>query len=161
MNPTLPNELPLWELESRWTHEFSKGNFRGQNSLDWRVPYTIGNLLRHRCLKWARMSPFGYLKHKLWPKEGLRVKLPIWLQTIKSQESPWFTCVQVACLISLESSWWGLELYLDLISIKGLKKTYGLPKLRESQFWESRDSQLGSPGTKWHLGESIMARHKE
>jgi hypothetical protein len=22
-------------------------------------------------------DPFGYLKHMLWPKEGLRVKLPI------------------------------------------------------------------------------------
>jgi len=34
MNPTLPNELPLWELESQWTPEFSEGNCRGQNSLD-------------------------------------------------------------------------------------------------------------------------------
>jgi hypothetical protein len=31
---TLPNELPLWELESQWTPKSSGGNFRGQNSLD-------------------------------------------------------------------------------------------------------------------------------
>jgi len=27
---TLPNELPLWELESQWILEFSEGNCRGQ-----------------------------------------------------------------------------------------------------------------------------------
>ncbi len=34
MNPTLPSELPLWELVFQWTPESSRGNFRGQNSLD-------------------------------------------------------------------------------------------------------------------------------
>jgi hypothetical protein len=51
---------------------------------------------------------FGYLKHKLWPKEGLGVKLTIWLPTIKNQESPQIPYVQVACHISLERSRWGL-----------------------------------------------------
>jgi hypothetical protein len=37
--------------------------------------------------------PIEYLKHKLWSKEGLRVKVPIWLSTIKSRESPYFTCL--------------------------------------------------------------------
>ncbi len=27
--------------------------------------------------KMGSHDPFGYLKHKLWPKEGLEVKLPI------------------------------------------------------------------------------------
>jgi len=50
---TLPNELPLWELESQWTLKSSKGDFRGQNSLDWDVPYIIEKLLERKCLKWA------------------------------------------------------------------------------------------------------------
>jgi hypothetical protein len=49
-------------------------------------------------------DPFGHLKHKLWPKERLGVKLTISLPTTKSQESTWFPCVQVACDIPLESS---------------------------------------------------------
>jgi len=61
--------------------------------------------------KMGSHDAFGYLKHKLWPKEGSRVKLPIWLLTIKSQESPQFPCVQVVCDISLESSRRGLQLY--------------------------------------------------
>jgi hypothetical protein len=56
MNPIIPNELPLWELEFRWTSKFSEGNCRGQNSLDWKVHYTIGNFLECRCLTWARMT---------------------------------------------------------------------------------------------------------
>jgi len=34
--------------------------------------------------KMSLHDPFGYLKHKLWPKEGLRVKSPIWLSTTKN-----------------------------------------------------------------------------
>jgi hypothetical protein len=34
MNPTFPNELPLWELESQWTPKFLENDFRGQNSLN-------------------------------------------------------------------------------------------------------------------------------
>jgi len=55
-------------------------------------------------------DPFGHLKHKLWPKEGLGVKLPIWLPTIKSQESPKLPRVHVACNIPLESSRQGIQL---------------------------------------------------
>jgi hypothetical protein len=54
--PTLPSELPLLELESWCTPKFSKGNCRSQNSLNWKVLYIIGNLLEHRCLKWACMT---------------------------------------------------------------------------------------------------------
>ncbi len=40
----------------------------------------------------------------------MEVKLPIWLPSIKSRESPQFPCVQVACNIPLESSWQWLQL---------------------------------------------------
>jgi hypothetical protein len=50
---TLPSELPLWELESRWTPEFSKSDCKDQNSLDWGFFYTIEKLLDRGCLRWA------------------------------------------------------------------------------------------------------------
>ncbi len=59
MNHTFPNELPLWELESRWTLEFSKGDSRHQKSLDWKNIYTNENILELRCLKWAHMTHLG------------------------------------------------------------------------------------------------------
>ncbi len=53
---TLLSELPLWELESQWTIESSKNDYRGQNTLDWRILYIIENLLEFKCLKWVHMT---------------------------------------------------------------------------------------------------------
>jgi len=58
--PTLPSELLFWELKSKWTFKFSKGDCRGQNSLDWKFPYIIRKLLELRCLKWAHMTHLGF-----------------------------------------------------------------------------------------------------
>jgi hypothetical protein len=55
-------------------------------------------------------DPFGHLKHKLLPKEVPGVKLAIWLPTTKSQKSPQFCYMQMACDISLESSTWATTL---------------------------------------------------
>jgi hypothetical protein len=52
---TFPSGLSLWELESPWTLESSKSDWRNQNSLDWWFFYIVENLLRHRCLKWTCM----------------------------------------------------------------------------------------------------------
>jgi len=60
--------------------------------------------------KMGSHNPFGNLKHKLGPKEGPGVKLTIWLLSTKSQESPQFPCVEVACDIPLESFWRELKL---------------------------------------------------
>jgi hypothetical protein len=57
MNPhTLPSGLPLWELESFWSREYSKKYIRGQNSLDQRVPSTIGKILKLKFLKWVHLT---------------------------------------------------------------------------------------------------------
>jgi len=56
-------------------------------------------------------DPFGHLKHKLWQKKWLGVKLAVWLSTTKSRELTRFPCVHVACNMSLESSQRGLQLY--------------------------------------------------
>jgi hypothetical protein len=55
------------------------------------------------------MTHLDTYKQKSWPKEGLGVKLPIWLPTTKSPKSSRFPCVQVACNIPFKSSWWGLQ----------------------------------------------------
>jgi hypothetical protein len=73
---------------------------------------------------------FEYLQHKFWLKEGMGVKVSILLITIKSWESPWITCVQVACHISLERSRQGCNFSLNLVSIGGLQKKLGLQMTR-------------------------------
>jgi hypothetical protein len=59
--------------------------------------------------KMASHGPFGYLQHKLWQKEGLRVKLVVWLRTTKNRELTQLSCVQVECDRLLESSWGKLQ----------------------------------------------------
>jgi hypothetical protein len=53
---------------------------------------------------------FGHLRHKLWAKERVGVKLAIWLPTTKSWDSTRFSCVQATCDIPLERSRRGLQL---------------------------------------------------
>jgi hypothetical protein len=59
--------------------------------------------------KMGSYDSFGLLKHKLWEKEWLGVKLAVWLPTTKSQESTRFTWLQATCHISLKSSRQGLQ----------------------------------------------------
>jgi hypothetical protein len=140
---TLPSGLPLWELESRWTPKSLEGDCNGQTSLDWNILYTIGKLLKHKCLKWAH-NPFRYFKHKLWLKEGSRVKLSIWLPTTKSQESPWFAYVQVVCHISLKRSQWGLKLCLvSHLNQRFVQKVISLQSCKNPNFENFKTPNLG------------------
>jgi len=70
---------------------------------------------------------FRHLKHKLWPKEGSRVKLPVWLPTRKSQESTRFTWLQTTCDIALESSRRELQLcFGQNLDPRSARKVMGL-----------------------------------
>jgi len=94
--------------------------------------------------KMGSHDPFGHSKHKLWPKEGPGVKLTIWLPTTKGWESPWFSCVQVTCQISLESSWQGLQLCFKLhFNWRFAHKVMNIPSDESFNFWEFRDSHFG------------------
>ncbi len=53
---TLPKQLPLWEMESRWTLKTSESDLRSQNSMACGVIYIIEKILKRRCLKWARIA---------------------------------------------------------------------------------------------------------
>ncbi len=59
----------------------------------------------------ALHEQFGHLQHKLWSKERPKVKLTIWLLTIKSRESNQSRCVYVECNTSSKSSWGELQVW--------------------------------------------------
>jgi hypothetical protein len=61
--------------------------------------------------KMASHVPFGHLQLKLWAKEGLGVKLPVWLPTTKSWESTSSRRRLKEYDIALESSQWELKLW--------------------------------------------------
>jgi hypothetical protein len=88
-------KMGTWE--SFGTPETSEFDCRGQNTSPWGVLHVIGKLLKCKCRKMASHEPFGHLEHKLWQKEGLGVKLAVWLPTTKSRESTRPRCVQMEC----------------------------------------------------------------
>jgi hypothetical protein len=104
-------------------------------------------------------DPFQ-LKHKLWSKEGSGVKLPIWLPTIKSLESPRFPYVQVACNIMLKSSWRGLQLCFRPHLNQSLHTKLWAPKVTKDPTLGISGFPLGNPETKCHLDAGPMARHR-
>jgi hypothetical protein len=147
---TLPKELPPWELKFRWTLECSKSNFKGQNSIYWRCFYTIGKLLKLRCLKWAHMTHLDIWNTSYGQKKSWGSNWQFDSQTLKVENWPRFPSVQVARDISLESSRWGLQLcyrpYLNQRSVHKVmgSKVVGIPTL----------------GTKCHLDVGLMERHR-
>jgi hypothetical protein len=106
-------------------------------------------------------EPFKHLQHKLWSKEGLRVKLAVWLLTIKSQESTRSRCVQVECNTKLENSWGKIQVcfipHLNWRSKLGVMSS-------QSPGSPNRDSfglLLGSPETKSHSNVGAVGKRKE
>jgi len=111
--------------------------------------------------KMSSHCSFKHLKHKLWPKERLRVKLPIWLPIRKSRESTRFICLQTTCDIPLESSQQELQLcFRPALQSEVWSQSYGAPKSQESQLARFRDSHSGVPGEKSHLDVGFVANHK-
>jgi len=88
-----------------------------------------------------------YLKHKLWPKEGLGVKLLIWFLTTKSRELVWFICVQVVCHILCERSQWRLQLFFrPHLNWKFTQKTMGFQSCGDPNFENLKTFNLGVLG---------------
>jgi hypothetical protein len=102
---------------------------------------------------------FEYLKHKLWPKEGLRIKVLIWLLPIKSQESPRNTCVQVTCHISLERFQQRLQFcFRPHFNQRSVKKLWP-SKMPRNPIWKI-SGFLKIPRTKWHLDVAPVVNMK-
>jgi hypothetical protein len=111
--------------------------------------------------KMGSYCTFEYLKHKLWPKERSRIKLALSLLSItKSRESTWVLNVQATCDIPLESSQWGLQLYLDLIAIGGLHTKLWAPTVARIPIVGISGFPLGSFKAKNHLDVALVERRK-
>jgi hypothetical protein len=142
--PTLGVRL---SIDFRWTLESSKGNYRGSKVIGLKIFLYHWKALRTYMFKMGSHDPFGDLKHKLWPKEGVGNQIAN--LTPNHQKSG-------IALISLSAS--GLSHIVGKISSRAItlletslqsevfKQSYGPPKSRESQFREFRDSNLGVSG---------------
>jgi len=92
-------------------------------------------------------DPFEYLKHKVWPKERLGIKVPIWFPTTKSQESPWFVWMQMACHISLERFQWGIQLcFKPQLNWRSSQKVMSFQSCKSPNFGNFGIHDLEVPG---------------
>jgi hypothetical protein len=128
------------------TPESSKSDLKGQNSLNWKVPYTIENLLILRHLKWVRMIHLNIYNTNYGWKKRSGVKVSIWLSIIKNRESPWIMCVQVMCHILLENSWLGLQLCFKLhFNRRSTQNVMGFQSGENSNFGNFKTPNLKVP----------------
>jgi len=155
---TLPNELPLWELESQWTSKFSKNNCKGQNPLDWRVPYIIGKLLECKCLKWARMTHLDTLHTSYNQKKGQESNWQFDSQPLKVENHFDFLACRWGATYRWKALNEGYNFVSNLISIRGHAKLW-VPKVVRILIVGILGFPLRSLETKWHLGVGPVARH--
>ncbi len=119
---TLPNELPFWELESQKTFKTLKNDCKGQNLSPWGILYIIGNLLKCRCPKWARMTHLDIYNTSYGQKKGWESnwQFDFWPQKVGNRPDSF------ACRWRATRHWKalneGYNFGLDLILIQGLHK---------------------------------------
>jgi len=103
--------------------------------------------------------PFKHLQHKLWQKEGLGVKLTIWLPTTKSRESTRAQCVQVEYDTLLESSQGQLQVCLRPHPNRRSGNELWSLKVSGVQTGTVSGLLLGSLETKSHSDVGVVERH--
>jgi hypothetical protein len=161
MSPHILSGLSFWELESFWSPKCLERNLKGQNSLDWKLIYTIEKLLRLRCLKWACMIHLSIYNTSYGRKKGQKSKcqFDLWPLKIKNyfelHVCRWFATYRWKAFDE------GYNVSTNLASVKGFhkklwaSKVAGVPILRilGLLIWESHK--------KWHLGATLVASHIE
>jgi hypothetical protein len=133
-----------------------KGQLQGSKLIGLRCSFYHWKALKTEMSEMGLHDPFGHLKHKLWPKERLGVKLAIWLPTTKSQELTRFPCLQMVYDQLLKAFDKGYNFASNLISIRGLRTKLWAPKIAKVP---TLGISCESFGTKCHLDVGLMERH--
>jgi len=143
---TLPRQLPLCEMESRWTPEISESDCRGQTSISCGVLYIIGKLLERRCLKWARIAHLDIWNTSYDQKKGRESNCQFDSRPQKVGNRPdLLSCRGVPHIVGKLSTRATVLLQTALRS-EVCSQSYGAPKSRESHLARFRDSHSGVPG---------------
>jgi hypothetical protein len=149
---TLLSELPCWELESRWTPKSSKSDYKGQNPFPWIFFCIIGNTLKRRCPKWARMTHLDVCNTSYDQKKGQESNWEFDSQPRKVKNQP----NSLTCRWHATHHWKALDkgynFSLDLIPIRGLHKLWTRKV--------TRVTTLVITGTKCHSDAIPMRRCK-
>jgi len=126
---TFPRQFALGELESRWTPEFLRSDCRGWIPLDWRVLYIIENLLKCRCLKWARMTHLDIWNTSYGQKKGWESNWQFDSWPLKVKNGPDFLTCSWCATYHWKSFDEGYNFAFDIISIRSLHTKLWGPKV--------------------------------
>ncbi len=147
-------------LESRWIPEFLEGNYKRQNSMDWKLLYIIKKLLKRRCLKWARMTHLDIWNTSYGQKKGWESNWQLDSWPLKVGNRPDFLVFRWRATYHWKALNKGYNFALDLISIKGLHTKLWGPKVATLVTLGISGLPFGSLGTKCHLDVGLVERHK-
>jgi hypothetical protein len=127
--PSHPNGVPLWELESRWTPKSLKDDCKGQNSMAWVVLYIIGKLLERRYLKWACIAHLDIWNTSDDQKKGRESNWQFDSWPLKIGNWPDFRACRWRATYRWKALDEGYNFTSDLISIESLLATLWCPKV--------------------------------
>jgi len=157
---TLPKQFSLGELESRWTPKSIRGNCRGQNPLDWKKIYIIGKLLKHRCLKWDRITHLDIWNTSYGQKKGRESNWQFDSRPLKVGNRPNFLVCKGRVTYHWKAFNEGYNFVSDFISIQSLHTKLWAPKVAGVPILAILRLPFGSPRTKCHLDVGLVERHK-
>jgi len=128
--------------------------------MDRGVPYIIENLLEFRCLKWACMTRLDTSNTSYDQKKGRESNWQFDSRSLKVKNLPNFLVCRWCVTYRWKHLDKGYNFTLNFISIENLHAKLWAPKVLKVWVVGISKLLLKSPGTKWHLGASPVAKHK-
>jgi len=145
--------------ESSGTPKTSEFDYWSQNTSPWGVIYIIGNLLKCKCPKWARMGHLDIYSTSYSKKKGQKSNWQFDSQPLKIGNQP----DPSVCRQNVTHRWKALEenykFSLNLILIWGWSKELWPHKISGVQIGIVSGLLLGSPGTKNHSDVGATEKH--
>jgi hypothetical protein len=148
------------EWTSEWTPESSERDFKGQNFLLRNVPYIVGKLLKHRCLKWAGIIHLDIWNTSYGQKKGRESNWQFNSRPLKVKNRPDFLACRRRVTYCSKSLNEGYNFDLDLVIIGGLHKKLCALKVAGIPTIGILRLPLGSPETKSHLDVAPVERRR-
>jgi hypothetical protein len=140
--------------------EFSERDFRGQNPLPWGVLYIIGKILKHKCLKWARIAHLDIWNTSYGQKKGRESNWQFDSRPLKVGNRLDFLACRQRATYFWKALNEGYNFAWDLIAIGSLHKMLCALKVSGVLTRGILGFPLGSPGTKSHLDVAPMERRR-
>jgi hypothetical protein len=144
----------------KWTPESSMRDCRGQNPSSWRILYIIENLLKRKCLKWARIAHLDIWNTSYGQKKGWESKWQFDSRPLKVKNRPDFLVCRQCATYHWKDLNKGYHFSLDLITIEGLHTKLCASKVAGVPCVGILGLPLGSPKTKSHLDVAPMERRR-